>query len=139
MYSGVTLTPREHATFAVLSRLISCLVTEKILRAFWIPFERIIRGVAGIIVVLSTHTISEDASIYRAFRSDDIFAIIALHHPPVTRDEETHGHGQLVGLVDPLDMLPFVYEFRRGEEPDDKASPDLRFIALRASLNCFKG
>lgn len=78
-------------------------------------------------VVLSTHTISEDASIYRAFWSDDIFVIVALHHPPVTQDEETHGHGQLVGLVDPLDMLPYVYEFRRGEELDDEASPDLLF------------
>jgi len=127
MYSGATSTPHEQATFTVISRLVSCLVTEKILRAFWIPFERVIQGVAGIMVVLSTHTMSEDASIYRAFRSDDTFVIIALHHPPVTvtQDEEHHGHGHLIGLVDPLDMLPFVYEFRCGEEPDDKVSPDL--------------
>jgi len=122
MHSGAALPAREHARFSVLSRLISCFVTEKILRAFWIPFERNIQGAAGIMVVLSTHTISENANIYRAFRSDDIFVIIPLHHPPVTQ-EEAHKHGQLIGLVDPSDMLPLVYEFRRDEELDEEASP----------------
>jgi hypothetical protein len=122
MSSGIALPPRERATFSVLSRLISCFVTEKILRAFWIPFERTIQEAAGIMVVLSTHTISEDMNIYRAFQSDDIFVVIPLHHPPVT--QETNMHGQLIGLVDPLDMLHHVYEFRRGEL-DAEVSPVL--------------
>ncbi len=67
-------------------------------------------------MVLSTRTIAEDANSYRPFRSEDIFVMIPLHHPPVFRDLQTRKHGQLVGLVDPLDMIPRAYEFKLGEE-----------------------
>ncbi|KJA26270.1 hypothetical protein HYPSUDRAFT_36546 [Hypholoma sublateritium FD-334 SS-4] len=109
----------EHAQFAVISRLISCLVTERILRAFYISFQQPIDDAVGLMVVLSTRTIAEDANSYRPFRSEDVFVMIPLHHPPVFRDLPTRKHGQLVGLVDPLDMIPRAYEFKIGEKDHD--------------------
>ncbi|KAF8972125.1 IucC family-domain-containing protein [Flammula alnicola] len=133
MPTGSSLGPREHAKFAVISRLISCLVTEQILRAVYIPFERPIHDAAGITVVLSIHTISESVNFCRPFNSDDIFIIIPLHHPPVFKDHEIREHGQLVGLLDPLDMLPYAYEFRQGAEVDEPKD-DL----TQSILDCLK-
>lgn len=119
--------PLEHAQFAVISRLISCLVTERILRAFYISFKQPIDDAVGLMVVLSTHTIAEDANSYRPFRSEDVFVMIPLHHSPVFRDLQTRKHGQLVGLVDPLDMIPRAYEFKVGEKDHDVYIFSIRF------------
>ncbi|KDR79022.1 hypothetical protein GALMADRAFT_137986 [Galerina marginata CBS 339.88] len=119
MLAESPLPPRERASFAVLSRFLSCLVTESILRAFYVPFKTSTPGTSGILVVLSTHTISEDINTPRTFNSKDIFAMVPLHHPPVLQDKETYKYGQLVGLVDPLDMRFPVYEFCGKEEVDD--------------------
>ena len=118
-FRSINPPPLEHAQFAVISRLISCLVTERILRAFYISFQQPIHDAVGLLVVLSTRTIAEDANSYRPFRSEDIFVMIPLHHPPVFRDLQTRKHGQLVGLVDPLDMIPRAYEFKVGEKDHD--------------------
>lgn len=107
------LTPLERAQFAVLSRLISCLVTEGLLRSFYIPIDlddTSVYRASGSLVVLSTGAISEDPKRHRALGHTDVLAIIPLHHPPVFRVEASHEHGRSVGLVDPLDMLPEVYE-----------------------------
>ncbi|KAF8899908.1 IucC family-domain-containing protein [Gymnopilus junonius] len=116
------LSSRERASFAVISRFISCLVTEQILRAFYVPVNDPSFGVAGLLVVLSTHTISEDVKVFRTFHPDDIYVISPLHHSPVLKDEEILKHGRLVGLVDPLDMLPSIYEFGNvgAEDCNDK-------------------
>jgi len=71
-------------------------------------------------VVLSVHIISENPNVYRALHSDDIFAMVFLLHPPVFKGDTVGKHGRVVGLVDPLDMLPFMYEFRKGESDDPK-------------------
>lgn len=42
---------------------------------------------------------------------NDIFVVVPLHHAPVLlKDDCLHTYGRRVGLVDPLDMLPVIYE-----------------------------
>lgn len=117
MSSGYSLPPAEHAAFAVTSRLLSCLVTEGLLRAFYVPISS--DAASGALVVLSTHLMSEHPVIDRALRPRDVFAIVPLRHAPMTKGS-THKQGQAVGLVDPLDMLPQVYELSEVAPTDDK-------------------
>ncbi|KAJ6630970.1 IucC family-domain-containing protein [Mycena sp. CBHHK59/15] len=109
MSSGFSLPPLDHASFAVSSRLVSCLVTESLLRAFYLEANHSSTTMSGILVVLSTSVISEQPIITRALRPNDIFAIVPLRNPPVFKDKSTTKHGRLVGLLDPLDMVPEVY------------------------------
>ncbi|KAF8149828.1 IucC family-domain-containing protein [Crassisporium funariophilum] len=134
MSSGSGLQPREHAAFAVISRLTSCLVTEQILRALYVPFKEQSQGAKGLLVVLSIHTISENPDIFRPLDSDDIFIIIPLHQQPVFKDHSIYGHAQYVGLVDPLDMLPHIYEFRKSEQIDDINEDFVKCILDRFAL-----
>lgn len=99
----------ENAAFAVSSRLISCLVTESLLRAFYLPLNNS-QHATGILVVLTTSLLNERPVITRTLRAADVLAIVPLHHPPVLKDQSIDKHGRLVALVDPLDMLPEVYE-----------------------------
>ncbi|KAH9481479.1 NRPS-independent siderophore synthetase rfs [Psilocybe cubensis] len=111
--------PRDRASFAVMSRLISCLVTEQILRAFYVPMKKPTHEVAGLLVVLSTHTISEDFKVSRTFHTRDIFVIVQLNHKPVLKDVQIHRGSQLVGLVDPMDMISPIYEFQDDRNVND--------------------
>ncbi|RDB25517.1 hypothetical protein Hypma_006471 [Hypsizygus marmoreus] len=122
MSTGSALPPSKHAAFAVTSRLISCLVTEQLLRGFYISISKSTRA-SGVLIVLSTHLISEKPIITRALRPSDIFAIVPLRHPPVFSGTSLHNHGRPVGLVDPLDMVPEVFELSEtmiGCPEDDK-------------------
>ncbi len=127
MSSGYSLPPSEHAAFAVTSRLLSCLVTEGLLRAFYVPIDS--DAASGALVVLSTHLMSEHPVIDRALRPRDVFAIVPLRHAPMTKGS-THKQGQAVGLVDPLDMLPQVYELSEAAPADNKNVGPLLDVAL---------
>lgn len=106
MSSGSGLPPRQHAEFAVMSRLISCLVTEKLLPAFYVPTKSSYPA-SGIMVVTSPHKLLPSDSL----NPNDIFVVVPLHHPPMLLKEGSlHTYGRRVGLVDPLDMLPVIYE-----------------------------
>ncbi|KAF5334269.1 hypothetical protein D9758_015548 [Tetrapyrgos nigripes] len=123
------LPPAEHAAFAVSSRLLSCLVTESLLRSFYLPLPRS-RKAAGLLVVLATSLISEQPVITRVLKSTDVFAIVPLRHPPVLKDQHLGDkHGSPVALVDPLDMLPEIYElsssYTEGESIDNELSEEL--------------
>lgn len=51
----------------------------------------------------------------------DIFVVVPLHHPPVLLKEDClHTYGRRVGLVDPLDMLPVIYEPTERSPIEDK-------------------
>ncbi|KAK2460987.1 hypothetical protein APHAL10511_007457 [Amanita phalloides] len=109
----VSLAQRK-ASFAVVSRLLSCLVTERLLKAFYITLDDNLENSTGIVIILSTHLASEqivDGTLY----ASDIFAVVPVHHPPVLLKTPPSKHGRSVGLLDPLDMLPEVYELRKGK------------------------
>ncbi|KAF8896586.1 IucC family-domain-containing protein [Infundibulicybe gibba] len=129
MSSGSGLPPAQHAAFAVVSRLVSCLVTEQLLRGFYLPISQSCQA-SGVLIVLSTHLMSETPVINRSLCSNDIFAIVPLRHPPVLRGASIHKHGQPVGLIDPLDMLPVIYELAEtltqdGEPHHDQLQKDI--------------
>ncbi|KAF8633234.1 hypothetical protein AX15_001463 [Amanita polypyramis BW_CC] len=100
---------QRQAGFAVISRLLSCLITERLLRAFYVGLVDTSRAV-GIVVILSTHLTPGPPIIDRGLHAHDIFAIVPVHHPPIFSGTPSSKHGQLVGLLDPLDMLPETYE-----------------------------
>ncbi|KAJ3986708.1 IucC family-domain-containing protein [Lentinula detonsa] len=106
------LPPDSRAAYAIWSRLLSCLVTESLLRAFYLPLPPNVPGPAtGIMVILSTNLISEKPQISRALVASDIYAIVPLYREPVLKEENfLQKHGKSVALVDPLDMLPEIYE-----------------------------
>lgn len=120
-----TQSPTEKGAFAVSSRLLSCLVTESLLRAFYLPLDKTQRAfmpiVSGILVILSPNLISEEPIISRVLHADDVFAIVPLHHPPVLREGSNDEHGRLVGLLDPLDMLPEVFDLIEPTSVSDKS------------------
>jgi hypothetical protein len=119
------LNPTERAAFAVSSRLLSCLVTESLLRAFYLPVHKSSRT-CGIVVVLSTNVLAEHPNMTRALRANDIFAIIPLRNPPVLK-HEAQKHGTPVGLLDPLDMLPEVYDLINDKSDN---SEHVRYLGL---------
>ncbi|KAJ3840591.1 IucC family-domain-containing protein [Lentinula raphanica] len=107
-----SLDPDSRAAHAIWSRLLSCLVTESLLRAFYHPLPLNAPGPAkGIMVILSTNLISERPTISRALVASDIYAIVPMYREPVLKKEDpAHKHGRPIALVDPLDMLPEIYE-----------------------------
>ena len=109
MSSGSGLPPSQHAAFAVISRLLSCLITERLLRGLYTAIPGL-PEVSGVLVVLSTHLTLEKTTIDRALRPNDIFAIVPLRHPPVLNGTGGSEHGRSVSLVDPFDMFPEIYE-----------------------------
>lgn len=120
MSSGYQLPPAQHATFAVISRLLSCLVTESLLRAYYIPLSGLPEA-TGFAVILSTHLMSEQPIINRSLRAHDIFAIVPLQHPPAFGEATAFRHGRSIGLLDPLDMVPVFYEL-------SEASPEEKYV-----------
>jgi hypothetical protein len=110
------LQPLEKAAFAVSSRLLASIVTESLLRAYYIPLDS--QEARGVCVVLSTHVIGELPVLTRPLRPADIFAILPLHHEPVFSGSFTK-HGRKVWLLDPLDMVPSIFELSTKEFGQD--------------------
>lgn len=133
MSSGFFLPPAQHATFAVISRLLSCLVTESLLRAYYIPLSGI-SDVAGFAVILSTHLISEQPIIHRSLRPHDVFAIVPLKHTPVLGEGGAFRHGRAIGLLDPLDMVPVFYELSEMSSEANYVRTSLVYVSLVCSI-----
>lgn len=98
------LTPSDRAIFATNARLISCLVTESLLKALYIPIAGF--EIIGVAVVL----FGEFDAPPRIYQSKDILAIVALHGIPFLREESTGSFERKIGLLDPLDMVPLIFE-----------------------------
>jgi hypothetical protein len=111
----------ERASFATIARLLSCLVTESLLHAIFVPLQW--SGCVGIGVVLKkvpapTHS--------HNYKQEDVLAIMLLRHVPVLRtgqgrtyqsnnmksadskSSDDDPRGKEIGLLDPLDMFPLV-------------------------------
>ncbi|KAG6837177.1 hypothetical protein C0991_012478, partial [Blastosporella zonata] len=76
------LNPRDRAIFATNARLISCLVTESLLKALYIPiFESEATGIAVLLLG------SPDSQL--SYEAKDILAIVALSHVPLFHEAVT--------------------------------------------------
>jgi hypothetical protein len=108
------LQPSEMAAFSVTSRLLASIVTESLLDAYYIPI--LSEEIRGICILLSTHVVEENPIPTGSLGPADVFAILPLHQEPVCSGTPT-GHGKSVWLLDPLDMIPSIFELStRGAE-----------------------
>ncbi|TFY82941.1 hypothetical protein EWM64_g1072 [Hericium alpestre] len=101
------LDPAERAAFAVTSRLLSCIVTEALLPAVYVPTSA--AGACGVCVILTALPSGEDSWRSRPLRREDIFAIVPVHGKPVLKGDASE-RGTQVWMLDPLDMLPSIYD-----------------------------
>jgi len=108
--------PRERAAFAGMSRLISCLVTEQVLPALYFALDASETLARGFMLVGSIPGRSGDNWILHA---DNIFIIVPLCHMPVFGRGTIADTGRPIELVDPLDMLPFVYQVENQESEEE--------------------
>lgn len=106
------LAPAERAAFATTARLVSCLVTESLVRALYYPLAGF--EATGFSVVLSGDVSSDKSS----YASQDILAIVLLLYIPVFKHNGIDPRGREIGLLDPLDMLPLVFEIAQTQAPD---------------------
>ena len=106
------LQPSERAAFAVTSRLLASIVTESLHRAFYIPIHS--EEARGVCIILSTHVMGEHPVLTRTLRPADVFAILPLHQEPIFSGTLTR-HGRPIWLLDPLDMVPSIFELSSRE------------------------
>ncbi|KAJ6570145.1 hypothetical protein DFH09DRAFT_1154136 [Mycena vulgaris] len=120
------LAPADRAAFGTAARLLSCLVTESLARGIYLKLGDGFDA-SGICVVLLA-----DRS-RPAYTASDILAIIPLRHVPVFKHDGTDPRGQEVGLLDPMDMLPLVFEFATdASQPNERSMGPWRTAALKA-------
>ncbi|KAH9003054.1 IucC family-domain-containing protein [Lactarius hatsudake] len=117
------LQPSERAAFAVTSRLLASIVTESLLRSYYIPIQS--EDAQGICVILSTNVTSEHPVLTRSLYPADVFAIIPLHQEPIFSEETYTGHGRPIWLLDPLDIIPFIFELSNRGPGSDGIKPIL--------------
>jgi hypothetical protein len=106
------LTPGDRAAFATSARILSCLVTESLLRALYFPLHGFEAN--GVCVILNNGVSSTPPS-PQPYASKDIFAVIPLYHVPVFKHDGTDSRAKEIALLDPLDMMPLVFEV----DPDE--------------------
>ena len=94
---------RERAQFATTARLLSCLVTESLVDAFYRSHQA--DGSTGYATILTGQVSDGDVPF------DKILAVVPLHHAPVTKPGGNEcSLGSPIGLLDPLDMLSVIFE-----------------------------
>ena len=123
----------ERASFATTARLLSCLVTESLVRAIFVPLQW--SDCVGIGVVLKAPIVAT-IPIHNC-RQEDVLAIVLLRHVPVLKtDSESSDEpraGKEIGLLDPLDMFPLVLVISGdGESCED----EVRFTIFCGSCVC---
>ncbi|KAG6888932.1 hypothetical protein C0995_004945 [Termitomyces sp. Mi166 len=119
------LNPSDRAIFATNARLISCFVTESLLKALYIPIFGF--KIAGVAVVL----LGDFDAPPRSYESKDILAIVVLHHIPLLH-ESTGASERKISLLDPLDMVPIIFEISHGFGGPATEHDDLSAVILSA-------
>ncbi|KAF8640221.1 hypothetical protein AX16_010118 [Volvariella volvacea WC 439] len=107
------LDPHRRAVFATSARLLSCLVTESLVRALYFPLEGF--EATGVAVVLNGEVSSKEPS-SEPYTDLHILAVIPLLHTPVFKHDGKDARGIEIGLLDPMDMMPLILEFGSGED-----------------------
>ncbi|KAF8531371.1 IucC family-domain-containing protein [Gautieria morchelliformis] len=98
MLSASTLAPPDRASFATLSRLLACLVTESLLKAIFLTCPRPQSYLVGAAIILHAHASKHEGPYF----PEDVFAVIPLRHMPIFQPRSDTE----IGLLDPLDMHP---------------------------------
>ena len=88
------------------------IVTESLLRAYYIPIRS--KEACGVCIILSTDVMGENPILTRSLRPADVFAILPLHQEPVYSGTLST-YGRPIWLLDPLDMIPSIFELSTRE------------------------
>jgi hypothetical protein len=96
----------ERAAFATIARLLSCLVTESLVPAIFIPLKWF--DCVGIGVILKPHTSTVPAQDSRSNSHEDVLSVILLRYVPIFKADSNDPRGNEIGLLDPLDMFPLM-------------------------------
>ncbi|KAH9987280.1 IucC family-domain-containing protein [Russula compacta] len=102
----MALSSAERAAFATTARLLSCLVTESLVPAIFIPLKS--PHCVGIAVLLNPPVAPIPAHKPGYYTQGDILAIILLRGIPVLKSDSDDPRGKVIGLLYPLDMFPLV-------------------------------
>ncbi|KAI0043238.1 hypothetical protein FA95DRAFT_426185 [Auriscalpium vulgare] len=126
MLRATDLPPHARASFATAARLLSCLVTESLLRALYVPLDS--PGCVGVCVVLSGPASAKAPTAYTA---DDVLVLVPLRHVPVFKHDSdaTDARGRDIALLDPLDMLPLVLQVRQGRDALDRSEAREKLVS----------
>ncbi|KAL0581468.1 hypothetical protein V5O48_000622 [Marasmius crinis-equi] len=101
------LEPAARAAYATSARMLSCLVTESLVRALYFPIEGF--EATGICVILSGSVSSrQPLPLEESYELRDILAVLPLQHIPIFKYDRSDPRGREIGLLDPMDMLPLV-------------------------------
>ncbi|KIJ27921.1 hypothetical protein M422DRAFT_37525 [Sphaerobolus stellatus SS14] len=128
MSSLISLSSGDRAAFAVTSRLLACLVTESLLKALYIPLDS--PSTVGACIVLSKEASSAPLPIEKPYRAADIFVIIPLQTVPVLKSSNNVSTNEEIGLIDPLDMLPWIFEVYNDPNRNSDLTHDLPGVIL---------
>ena len=125
------LVPLQRAEFAVTARLLSCLVTESLLRALYFSLSG--SSATGFALVL----LHDPASVASTkWQLTDVFAFIPLQGTPVLTDCEDNSMIREIALLDPLDMVPQPLVISKCDLRGNGASNPLDFTtAILDTLN----
>ena len=99
----------ERAAFATSARLLSCLVTESLVRAIFIPLRWSDCAGIGAILKPPASTAPVQNSI-RSYSREDVLSIVLLRHVPIFKADSSDPRGKEIGLLDPLDMFPLLLQ-----------------------------
>ncbi|CAG8702241.1 6530_t:CDS:2 [Dentiscutata erythropus] len=112
----MTLSPTQRANFATISRLLSCVINEHLVKAFYQSFQHdsseLVNSFAksplnnGVIFVLP-----ENDKIM-SINNNNIIIIPMLHEPIFSKDQDNDSTLIKVDFVDPWDMSAPIYQIR---------------------------
>ena len=131
------LAPLQRAEFAVISRVISCLVTESLLRALYFPLSD--ASATGFALIL-LHCPSAEASDLQAsdIQLADVFALIPLQGIPILNYEENGMTIREISLLDPLDLVPLPLVISNYDQLQSHGMSN-QVALTEAILNTLKG
>ncbi|KAJ7454707.1 hypothetical protein FB451DRAFT_1408124 [Mycena latifolia] len=107
------LAPADRAAFGTTARLFSCLVTESLARGIYLELADGFDASGICVLLLADVSARAPPDIATAYTASDILAIIPL--PQIQRQE--------IGLLDPMDMMPLVFEFTSGASQPNEHAP----------------
>jgi len=110
----------ERAAFATSARLLSCLVTESLVCAVFIPLQR--SDCVGIGVVLKPPASTAPVPDSRSYSQEDVLSIVLLRHVPIFKADSSDPRGKEIGLLDPLDMFPLLLRTSLDGDSADESS-----------------
>ncbi|KAF8207122.1 IucC family-domain-containing protein [Mycena galopus ATCC 62051] len=126
------LPPADRAAFGTAARMLSCLVTESLARGIYLKLGDGLEATGICVVLLADISSTAPPDIATAYIPSNVLAVIPLRHTPVFKHDSSDPRGQEIGLLDPMDMLPLVFEFSETSEASGLQHATLSTAILKA-------